>query len=56
MAVNEIFWFKNQEITWLQQLQYISIEDVCNKAINSFTNIVFFFILTALVVRRCAEF
>lgn len=55
MAVDETFWGKNQEITWLKQLQCISIEDVYSESTNSFTK-GFFFILTALVVRRCAKF
>lgn len=44
MAVDETFWEKNQEITWLKQLQCISIEDVYSESTNSFTKGFFFHI------------
>lgn len=41
MTVDETFWGKNQETTWLQELKCVSIEDIFNKALHPFTKIFF---------------
>lgn len=33
MAVDEMFWREIQDVTWLQHLYLISVEDMCNNTL-----------------------